>query len=149
MSVLVDSGVIYAQTDRDASRNGTATTALRTILEGEYGQPYVTDYIYDETVTLTLARTGDHDEATRVGRRLRGAASFPELLRITHITESVFERAVDVFEKFDDQGLSFTDATSVAFIRTNDIDTLLSFDDDFDGLVDRTAPEKLGPEHNP
>jgi predicted nucleic acid-binding protein len=32
---------------------------------------------------------------------------------------------------------------SVAMIEHHDIDTVLSFDDDFDGVVDRLAPERL------
>jgi len=149
MTVLVDSGVFYAQADRSASRHETATKALSAVLHGEYGQPYLTDYIYDETVTLALARTDSHAEAMRLGRQLRGAGDFPDLFSLRNLSQSVFETAVGVFERYDDQRLSFTDATTVAFAETNDIDTVLSFDDDFDGLVDRTDPADVAAEHNP
>ncbi|WP_324663815.1 type II toxin-antitoxin system VapC family toxin [Haloarcula sediminis] len=149
MTVVVDSGVFYAQADRGAGRHDTAVTAVSTILRGEHGQPYVTDYIYDETVTLTLTRTDSHAEAMRVGRRLRGDGDFPELFQLRNLSNAVFEAAVDIFERYDDQQLSFTDATTVAFTETHDIDTVLSFDDDFDGLVDRTDPGDLAREHNP
>lgn len=33
-----------------------------------------------------------------------------------------------------------TDATSIALCRRHDVDAILSFDDDFDGLVDRLDP---------
>ena len=85
----------------------------------------------------------------RVGRRLRGAGEFPELFNLRCLDNSVFETAIDIFERDDDQQLSFTDATTVAFAETNDIDTVLSFDDDFDGLVDRTDPAAVAGEHNP
>jgi predicted nucleic acid-binding protein len=149
MSALVDTGVLYAQADRASSRHEHASAAMSVLLEGTYGQPYVTDYIYDETVTLTLTRTGDHAEAARVGRRLRGAGEFPDLVRLGHVSEPVFERAVECFERYDDQRLSFTDATTIAFARSNDIDTVVSFDDDFDGVVDRTEPADVAGEHNP
>ncbi|MDS0259420.1 type II toxin-antitoxin system VapC family toxin [Haloarcula sp. S1CR25-12] len=148
MSVVVDTGVFYAQADRGSSRHDTATAALDAVLRGIYGQPYTTEYIYDETVTLTLTRTDDHAEAARVGRRLRGAGEFPELVRLRHVSEPVFESSVDLFEQYDDQRLSFTDATTVAFARAHDIDTVLSFDDDFDGIVDRTDPTEVTREHN-
>ncbi|MBX0287337.1 type II toxin-antitoxin system VapC family toxin [Halomicroarcula sp. F28] len=149
MTVVVDSGVFYAHADRGASRHDTAVAALSAILEGGYGQPYITDYIYDETVTLTLTRTDSHAEAMRVGRRLRGAGDFPELFHLRNLSKAVFETAVDIFERYDDQQLSFTDATTVAFTETHDIDTVLSFDDDFDGIVDRTDPAEVAREHNP
>jgi Predicted nucleic acid-binding protein, contains PIN domain len=143
------SGVFYAQADRGASRHETAEKALSDLLNGGHGQPYVTDYIYDEMVTLTLTRTDSHAEAMRVGRRLRGTGEFPELFHLRSISQPVFETAVDVFERYDDQRLSFTDATTVAFTETRDIATVLSFDDDFDGIVDRTDPADLAREHNP
>lgn len=45
-----------------------------------------------------------------------------------------------VFEQCDDQELSFTDATIVALTERHGIDRVLSFGDDFDGVVRRTDP---------
>lgn len=56
------------------------------------------------------------------------------------VTAAVFTDAIEIFEQYDDQELSFTDATSVALCRRHDIDGVLSFDDDFDGLVERISP---------
>ena len=112
MTVVVDSGVFYAQADRGAGRHDTAVAALSAVFSGGYGQPYVTDYIYDETVTLTLTRTDNHAEAMRVGRRLRGAGDFPELLHLQNLSQSVFDTAVDIFERYDDQGLILVAVTN-------------------------------------
>jgi len=148
MTVFVDSGVFYAQADRAANRHETAQEALNTAFEGEYGQPYTSDYVYDEAVTLTLARTDDHEKAVTVGQRISGAGEFPALIRLQHVTPPVFDDAVDIFERYDDQRLSFTDATTVALIRYHDIEHVLAFDDDFDGLVDRLEPSAVA-ERNP
>jgi predicted nucleic acid-binding protein len=59
------------------------------------------------------------------------------------VSAAVFEDAVEVFEQYDDQALSFTDSTSVALCGRHDIDSILSFDDDFDGIVDRIPPSTL------
>jgi predicted nucleic acid-binding protein len=56
MSLLVDTGVLYAHHDKDAKHHEAAKEAMTAALKGEYGQPYVTDYVYDETVTLTRRR---------------------------------------------------------------------------------------------
>ena len=87
--------------------------------------------------------------ADRLGTRLQGAAEFPDAFERLHVSRARFDEAVEIFERDTDQQLSFTDATLVAQVHNRDIDTLLSFDDDFDGLVDRTDPEELAPEHNP
>ena len=58
MSVLVDTGVLYADHDTEASRHEAAQRALEVVYDGEFGQPYVSDYIFDEAVTLTQRRAG-------------------------------------------------------------------------------------------
>jgi hypothetical protein len=60
-----------------------------------------------------------------------------------HVSKAGFRDAIDVFERYDDQDLSFTDATIVAVVERFDIDHVLSFDDDFDGVVPRAEPRDV------
>lgn len=143
MTILVDTGVVYADHDTDAARHGDADRALTAIYRGEYGQPFVTDYVFDEAVTVTLARTGRHRAATTLIHRLRGVDPYPTAFELLPIDLATFEDAIDVFESYDDQALSFTDATSIAVCNRRGIDRILSFDDDFDGLVDRIDPRDI------
>ena len=143
MTVLVDTGVLYADHDTDASRHETASAALETVYDGALGQPYVSDYIYDEAVTLTLMRGGSFEPAKQLGERLRGAGSYPEAFDRFRVSEPVFTSAIEIFEQYGDQQLSFTDATSVALVEYHDIEHVLSFDDDFDGVVARVDPDEI------
>lgn len=145
MSVLVDTGVFYAAFDSDASRHDAAKPALRTVLtDAAYGGVVTTDYVYDETVTLTANRTGSTRQAIAVGERLRADGGWGDAVRLRFVTEELFGDAVAVFRKYDDHGLSFTDATTVALVEHHGLDGVLSFDDDFDGLVERLDPEAVG-----
>lgn len=143
MTVLVDTGVLYAEYDDDATRHEAAAEALEAVYEGRLGQPLVSDYVYDESVTLALKRTGSHEAAATLGARIRGDRSFPDTYEMHYVTPAVFDDATTLFERYHDQGLSFTDVTSVALCERHKIDTVLSFDDDFDGVVDRTDPGSL------
>jgi len=58
---------------------------------------------------------------------------------LLHTSRSRFDDAVERFEAYADQGLSFTDVTTTVAAEHHDIDAVLSFDDDVDGLVDRVA----------
>lgn len=140
MSVIVDTGVLYADHDRDAARHETASDALEGVYDGVLGQPYVSEYIYDEAVTLTDARASRSDDAVALGKRLRGAGSFPPAFELLSVSKAEFDDAIDVFERYPDQGLSFTDASIVAQVERRGIDGVLSFDGDFDGLVKRFDP---------
>lgn len=144
MTVIVDTGVLYADHDRDASRHEFASEALDAVYDGELGTPYLSDYIYDEAVTLTLTR-GSFPPAKQLGERLRGVDPYPQVYGMYRVSAAVFDDAVDIFEQYTDQTLSFTDATTAALCRRRDIDAVLSFDDDFDGVVTRVEPETLVP----
>jgi predicted nucleic acid-binding protein len=139
MSLLVDTGVLYAHHDKDAKHHEAAKEAMTTTLKGEYGQPYVTDYVYDETVTLTRRRMEGFEDAKTVSDRILGT----DALKLVRIERRYFEKAVDVFESYSDQSLSFTDASTVAVVEERDMDYVLSFDDDFDGVLDRLDPRSV------
>ncbi|MFC5136111.1 MULTISPECIES: type II toxin-antitoxin system VapC family toxin [Haloferacaceae] len=141
MSVFVDTGVFYAHHDVDASRHDVATEALTEVLRSaDYGHVMASDYVYDESVTLTYRRTGRMADAIELGRRIRGVDPFPDAIDLLYTSQPLFGKAVERFEQYADHGLSFTDAMTVALVESHDIDTVLSFDDDFDGLVDRLVP---------
>lgn len=143
MTVLVDTGVLYADHDTDASRHAVASEALEAIYDGSLGQPYLTDYVLDEALTLTRRRTGSFEAATQLADRLLGREDYPDVYELRYVTAETFADSLDVFEAYDDQRLSFTDASSIAVMDSESIDGILSFDDDFDGLVDRIDPADL------
>ena len=140
MTVLVDTGVLYADHDTDAARHDIASSAIEAVYDGRFGLPYVSDYLYDEAITLTLTRGESHSAAERLGDRLRGVDPYPQVYERLRVSAAVFADAVELFEQSDDQRLSFTDATSIALCRRHNIDGILSFDDAFDGVVERIDP---------
>jgi hypothetical protein len=143
MSVFVDTGVFYAHHDTDASRHEIATAALNGVLRaGEYGRAMTSGYVYDEAVTLTQRRAGSVADGIEVGRRIRGEG-YPDAIELLYSSRGLFEDAVDVYERYADRELSFIDAMTVAMVEHHDIGAVLSFDDDFDGVVGRLAPESI------
>ena len=140
MSVFVDTGVFYAHHDTDASRHDIGMDALTTVLKApEYGHILTSEYVYDEVVTLTHRRTGDISAGIEVGRRIRGSG-YPDAIELLYSSEQLFSAAVSAQQEYAEHGLSFTDAMTVALVEYHDIDAVLSFDDDFDGIVDRLGP---------
>ncbi|MXV60960.1 PIN domain-containing protein [Natronorubrum sp. JWXQ-INN-674] len=138
MTVCIDTGVLYADHDLDASRHDAASRALEAVFDGEFGHPYVSDYIYDEAVTLKRGQA--FTPAQQIGEKIRGVDPYPQIYELLRVSAAVFADAVEMFEQYDDQALRFTDATTVALCRRHNIDAVMSFDDDFDGIVERIDP---------
>nr|WP_202614465.1 PIN domain-containing protein [Halostella litorea] len=131
----------YVHHDVDATRHDEAYGFFERLLDGEFGQPYTNDYSFDEVITLTRKRTGSFEAARTVGDRILGKRDFPDVFRLEFVEPDIFDAALDVFETYADQSLSFTDAVSVAHCQLRSIDRIVSFDDDFDGIFERLDPE--------
>lgn len=143
MSVFVDTGLFYALQNTRAQNHDEAERALTAVNSGRYGRPYTSDYVYDEAVTLVRSHRG-YREAKVVGDRILGEGEFPAAYDLLAVTEDDFESALGVFDTYHDHSLSFTDATTIALMEARRIDALLSFDTDFDGIVERLNPDGLG-----
>lgn len=140
MSVFVDTGVLYAHHDSDAERHERAVTAMDSLLDGTYGQPYVSDHVLDEAVTLTRVRTGSFGAAEAIARRILGEDPYPTVFTLVDTDSDHLRAGLETFRRYDDHDLSFTDAVSISLCDQLGIDAVLSFDSDFDGLVDRLEP---------
>ncbi|MDZ7745709.1 MAG: type II toxin-antitoxin system VapC family toxin [Halobacteriales archaeon] len=140
MSVFVDTGVFYAYYDRSSSRHDSAVAAFEPLFDGEYGRPYTSDYVFDETVTLTRNRTSSFERADAVAERLLATDGQPKTFELLNVGPEVVQDSFETFRRYSDHDLSFTDATSITLCERRDIDAVLSFDSDFDGLVERIEP---------
>lgn len=141
MATFIDAGVfVAAYNTRDRSHK-EAIELIKTATGGRYGALYTSDYIFDETVTLMLARTKKPDFAFGVGEFIVGNPSrnIPSFAKLLRVDDNVFADAWTLFKRYASKGLSFTDCTTVALMNQVKIDTLLSFDRSFDGIVKRVA----------
>ncbi len=89
-------------------------------------------------------RTRSFEQAKGVGDRTLGRGSFPKAFTLLHVDRPRFQATIEAFEAYRDQGFSFTDASTVALVKEKHIDHVLTFDDDFDGVIDRLVPRDVG-----
>ncbi len=89
-------------------------------------QTYTSNFVLDETITL-LGRRSDYHFAAERARNLYASRSL-EILRPDHEDES---DALRWFEKFADQGVSFTDCVSFVLMKKKRIKTAFAFDRHF------------------
>ena len=139
MSIFIDTGVFYAHHDADADRHETAVDLIDAILDGRHGQPYTSDYVLDEAVTLTRARTGSVADADTIANRICGIDPYPQIVELIYPTQQSVSSCLETFRQYGDHDLSFTDAMSVALCNRRDIDSIASFDSDFDGIIERLS----------
>ncbi|MDH2899466.1 MAG: PIN domain-containing protein [archaeon] len=140
-SIFLDTGFFIAlanESDRDHEQVQSLSDKVR---KGKFGQPYTSDYVFDESLTATLVRTGRIDKAVLVGRIILGyeGENMLPLARLLIVDESVFNRAWENFssQKYKNKRLSFTDHTILVQMKDLGIEAIASMDSGFDGLVAR------------
>ncbi len=136
MSIFLDTGVFVAFHNEQDANHERAKVIISRVVKGEFGAAYTSDYVFDECVTLALARTGRSEVAVQVGRVILGEVAKPFVI-ILRVGEDAFGNAWGLFPKYSKRGLSFTDCTSLSLMKIRNVDRIASFDSSFDGMVTR------------
>lgn len=123
--VFVDTSVFLARYLRNDQFHGAALTIWRG-LERSEARLYTSNFVLDETLTL-LGRRANYAFAAE-----RGAAIYAsQALRILRPDEADERVALELFAKYADQRVSFTDAVSFALMRRHRLERAFSFDRHF------------------
>ena len=128
MSVLLDTGVIFAYLNREDARHGEARDLMRRIARKEFGAPFVTDHVMDELFVLIRSRTRSAALEEAAQRWLPLPDPTLKGLSVVSLGTDVLEPAWETFRKYRDQGISFTDATLMVTLRERAIDRLATLD---------------------
>jgi len=138
MSIFVDTGLFVAFHNTKDVNHSRALEIMKNIVTGKLGSVYTSDYVFDEAVTTALVRTRRPETALTVGRMIQGEFTTPFLV-VLRVNATAFKEAWKLFSRYAEKGLSFTDCTSVALMSMKDIESIVSFDTDFDGIVPRIS----------
>lgn len=139
MSVLLDTGVLFASLNRDDEGHEKARNLLTRIARKELGVPYVTAHVVDELFVLIRSRTGSPDLEEAARRLLPLPAPALKGLTAVSLGPALLEPAWQVFRKYRDQKLSFTDASQIVTMRELHIKWLATFDARLQKLVNAAA----------
>lgn len=135
MSVLLDTGLVFAFLNKRDANHARAFELMLCIANKDFGTPFVTDTVMFELFTLIRSRTGSMT-LEESARRFLPLPS-PSLSGLTAVSlgtehlESVWE----VFRKYRDQGISFTDAGLIVTMREMGFDRLATLDARLRGIV--------------
>ena len=124
--IFIDTSWFYAVEVEEDINHEKAMKSKKRLARGEYGTPYTTNYILDETITL-LRFKASFNAALKFKKKIEKS----KILRVIWIDETVIKDANEIFRKYSDLKLSFTDCTSFAVMKRLGINSALSFDEDF------------------
>jgi predicted nucleic acid-binding protein len=126
--IFLDSSLIVAYLNEADQNHAKALQVVKHISDDEYGTSVITDFIFDEVVTIMLVKTKDVSHVTDVGQEFLADSL------VLRIDEGLFNSAWKIFTQQRKPVFSFTDCTSLAACKANGISNIATFDEDFKKL---------------
>lgn len=126
MAIFLDAGYFIAlYNDNDVHHQNAVSVANR-INSNEFGQPITSDYVFDESVSVTLRKFGK-EKAQLLGKQIL------ESVFIVQCDRHLFDAALEKFNS-SKEPFSFTDCISQAIMDLVQIKFIATFDRMFEKL---------------
>ena len=132
--IFIDTGAFLALEDESDKHHDDAIRFRdRDLLVRDY-RLITTSYVLDETLTLVRRRLGIYPSID-LSKKMRRS----QIVKVVYISKEAEEKALDLFEKYDDKSFSFTDCVSFVIMKELSIEEAFTFDDHFSqmGFVKR------------
>jgi len=127
LKIFLDTSALVAYYNIDDRNHAKAREVVAKIEKGEVPLTrfYISDYVFDETVTFIRCVLHQHELALSVGEALQSSP----FTTIVWVDEGVFREAWDLFKRRGE--CSFTDCTSFALMKRMGIQRAFTFDAHF------------------
>ncbi len=135
--ILVDTNVFVAFLNNRDKNHQRAKELVIKLLSGDYGSRYTISEVFTETATFLFKKTRRIDVVTKAWNLIYSEEE--ALVQPVVIRKEDIDKAWIIFQKYTTQKrpLSFVDCLLISVSQTYEIDTLASFDSEFDGILNR------------
>jgi len=123
--IILDTSFLFAYyNDNDYFHEDSVKLAPE-ILSGKYGPVFISDYVFDEFMTIAFNKIKDLDKIVKIGENV---LFFTNLI---YVDEDVFKDSWEIFKNQKDTKMSFTDCSILALMKYRGISNIATFDEDF------------------
>lgn len=123
--ILLDTSFIVSFYNIRDENHQRAVKIMEEIIREKYGLVLITDYIFDESITVIFIRLKNLSITVEIGETIRKS------MEIIDVEKTQFEEAWRIFKKQKKTDFSFTDCTTVAIMKAKNIKNIATFDEDF------------------
>ncbi len=123
--IFLDTNVIVSYAIETDTSHIKADKIMSEISSGKYGNLFISNFIFDESVTVIFVRSKNLTTAIKAGENLKISTT------ILEVDKSVFEDAWKTFKNQKNTKFSFKDCTIIELMKKNGINNIATFDEDF------------------
>lgn len=125
--IFLDTSFIIACKVADDQNHEISIKCLSEFIENDE-EVAISDYIFDEVVTVLFIKTKDLSVAVDTGDILKSS------VKLIKLDDSAFNKTWDTFKNQKNTKLSFTDCSSLALMKKEGIKKLATFDEGFNKI---------------
>ena len=125
MNIFVDTSAWLAMNDKNDQYFSQAGEKIREI-KAKRIELVTSEYIIDESITLIRFRIS-YNSAMIFGDSILNS----NIIKILDVTKSDRQKAWEIFKKYRDKELSYTDCISFTLMKSNRIERAFTFDEHF------------------
>ena len=129
--MFLDTGFLLAVKNKDDKNFEIAQFWMRRFLKNEFGEIITSILVFNELVTLALVRIKRPDFAINLGNFLLKSRK----IKVISLTDEDFKNSWEIFQKYKDKRLSFTDCAILTHCTRLNCNFLATFDKHFEGLI--------------
>ncbi len=127
--IFIDTGAFLALEDESDQYHEVALQFREQVLRKRRYELITTSYILDETLTLIRFRISIK-ASIDFSKKIRKS----KVVKILPVSSEIEEKALDIFERYDDKDFSFTDCVSFVVMWKMGIKEAFAFDDHFNQI---------------
>lgn len=120
--IFLDTSFLVALEFEGDKNHGLAKEMSLGIFGHVYGDVFISDYVFDEILTLVLRKS------KKLGIAIKVCEAMLNSFNLLMVTERTFHDALNRFRDQKGTKLSFTDCTSLALMDANRIKSMATFD---------------------
>ena len=126
--IFLDSSFLVAFYNEKDEHHVKANSIMKNVVTKKYGEVFISDYVFYEFVTIMLVRTKNHSKTITTANDLLN------FIYMLFMDKDLFEKAWDIFKNQKNTSFSFTDCTTLAIIRKEEMKYIATFDEDFNNV---------------
>ncbi|MEX2017552.1 MAG: PIN domain-containing protein, partial [Candidatus Pacearchaeota archaeon] len=122
--IFIDSNILIAYFNEADKNHYLSKEILARIDKLTNEDVFISDYVFDELVTVTLLKKKSKKTAIEAGKEI-----LKSRIRILKVNQKIFQKAWELFQN-SELKMSFTDFTNLAFLEILKIERIATFDKD-------------------
>lgn len=135
--ILIDSNIFIAYFNKRDRYHLRSKQLVRNLLKGEYGNRFTISEVFSEVSTILFRQTKNMTIVERAWSSIYSKEKSWAFAII--MNKDTIDKGWQIFKKYTTLKvpLSFVDCLLISTAQLNSIDSILSFDSEFDGILNR------------